>query len=636
MLVIVPVLTFFLLFLFFHQPLDKKNDRLTTCRGALISASIAWGILLTEILSLFRVITLDRLLVSWALSGTTVMGILIVRYRKGQPVPRLPRTQISSFERWLLRSIAVIALALSLTAWKAPPNNWDSMTYHMSRVVHWIQNQSVNHYPTHIQRQLHSNPWSEFAITHFQLLANGDRFANFIQLFSMIGSIVGVTLIAKLLGANGRGEVFSAVIAFTIPMGILQASSTQNDYVVAYWLVCLVYLTLQYQSSRDMRLVWEIGCSLGLSILTKATAYLFAFPFMVWFGIWGFATHRIKFLKPFFTVLILAFAVNFCHYGRNLDLYDHPLASPEHRKKATNEIFSASSIFSGVIRNSGLHLGTPFNRANAAFDKGIRKIHQLFRIEVNDPRTTFLSTKFFVPFSFHEDQAGNSLHLFLILTSILLYLGSRKKMPLKQLNYYIMAVIVAYLLSCFYIKWTPWNSRYHLPLFVLSSPFVAIVLTRSMDYRIANSIVVLLMLSSLPWVLWNSSRSLIGFRSIFPDRRIDQYFRNRPYLKNPYLLATDYVKSRGCTNIGLLGSENFWEYPFWILLKQNSGQPVRIEHISVKNVSSQKADMFHRNDDIPCAIISVGLEQSTTLRINNMVFDKSFERDQVIVFTRTI
>lgn len=28
------------------------------------------------------------------------------------------------------------------------------MTYHMGQVAHWVQNQNVKHYATHIERQL--------------------------------------------------------------------------------------------------------------------------------------------------------------------------------------------------------------------------------------------------------------------------------------------------------------------------------------------------------------------------------------------------------------------------------------------------------------------------------------------------
>ena len=136
-----------------------------------------------------------------------------------------------------------------------------------------------------ILRQLHSNPWSEFAILHFQILDGGDRFANFIQWFSMVGSIVGVSLLAKELKATIRGQIFAAVACATIPMGILQGSSTQTDYVVSFWLVCFVYFAMLLRRKADLLYALATGVALGLAILTKATAYIFAFPFLAWLGL---------------------------------------------------------------------------------------------------------------------------------------------------------------------------------------------------------------------------------------------------------------------------------------------------------------------------------------------------------------
>ena len=124
----------------------------------------------------------------------------------------------------------------------------------------------------------------------FQVLSGGDQWANLVQWFSMFGSVVGVSLIAKQLGADIRGQVLAAVIAVTIPMGILQASSTQNDYVTAFWLVCLVYYILRFKEQPRCANAVGVGASLGLALLTKGTAYLYAFPLLVWFAFSAFRT----------------------------------------------------------------------------------------------------------------------------------------------------------------------------------------------------------------------------------------------------------------------------------------------------------------------------------------------------------
>ena len=165
---------------------------------------------------------------------------------------------------------AVLA-ATFVGALAAAPNNWDSMTYHMSRVAHWIQNGGVAHYPTTIDRQLFLSPWAEFAILQFQGLTGGDRWANLIQWASMVGCMCCASLIAKQLGGKWSVQLSTAAIVAAIPMGILQSSTTQNDYVTAFWFVCFVHYTLHLSSSPSSgpRVSAPLaGASLGLMLLT--------------------------------------------------------------------------------------------------------------------------------------------------------------------------------------------------------------------------------------------------------------------------------------------------------------------------------------------------------------------------------
>jgi hypothetical protein len=160
---------------------------------------------------------------------------------------------VDRFNTFLLVCLILILGVTGMIAFIAAPNTWDSMVYHLGRIVHWIQNRSIAFYPASTIWQLFPNPWAEFAILHYQILSNGDRFANFVQWFSMLGSIIGVTLIASELKASKRGQLLAAILCATIPSAILQATSTQNDLAASFWLVCFVYfiLVLMRKPMRD-------------------------------------------------------------------------------------------------------------------------------------------------------------------------------------------------------------------------------------------------------------------------------------------------------------------------------------------------------------------------------------------------
>ena len=524
---------------------------------------------------------------------------------------------------------------IGLIALVAPPNNWDSMTYHMSRVMHWIQNQSVSFYPTHILRQLHQNPWAEFAIMHFQILSDSDRFANIIQWFSMIGSIVGVSLIAKQLGANSRGQVFAAVVVVSIPMGILQASSTQNDYVVSFWLVCFVYYSMLLTTEQSLADSIAAGASLGLAILTKATAYIYALPFLLWSACSILKRLRWRAWKPLLVILTVTLLLNFGHYARNFELFGNPLGpgqeSPSGVHKYTNDQLSVSIILSNCIRNVGLHIGTPIKQLNAITEKAIYSLHGLLNIDPNDPRTTWAKTKFRMPsISYSEDLAGNPTHLVLIVISIMVLVFWKQLRDSRNLIRYFIALTTAFLLFCVVLKWQPWHSRLHLPIFVLWSPLIGIVLSRTLNSRKASIVILLIILTAIPWILYNKSRPLIRSNNVIVTRRIVQYFMQRPELKDPYNGVANFLNSQTtCEDIGLMSGGDSWEYPFWVLLEKNGVRTIRIEHVNVTNPSGTIPIRFN-----PCAIISTLPIKGGEIATEESLFYRELSAGPISVFLR--
>ena len=389
-------------------------------RRSFLLACVVWGVLLTaftEALSISHSLTRGSLSVAWGLACVASaaayhrLGRTQERRKVLDGVSAMPNTLIA-----LLCGAGIIVLTVGLIGLLAPPNTWDSMTYHMSRVAHWIQNQSVAHYPTNIPRQLHLALWAEFAITHFQLLTGGDRFANSVQWFSMAGSLLGVSLIAQQLGAGVVGQVVAVVFAATIPMGILQGSSTQNDYVVTLWLICVAYYTLSAikQNRYDLPLSLMIGANVGLAVLTKSTAYVYAFPFVVW-GLGSAAKHlRWQTWRPVLAVALVALTINIGHFSRNARLYGSVLG--DDATLYTNDVVSPSVAVSNVTRNLSLHVGTPFGSVNDVLDGSVRLFLTTLGIDPNDLRTTWPGEEFRVMRSTnHEANAGDPIHMLIVL-----------------------------------------------------------------------------------------------------------------------------------------------------------------------------------------------------------------------------
>jgi Dolichyl-phosphate-mannose-protein mannosyltransferase len=591
MFAILPLISFLVFIRFFYL---RSNSQDFDFRLSFLYSTALFGILITlitELLSAANLISFFPVLLSW---GVITIAAIFLYYRTSSITPGNNNFNYSFniYDKYLLAGITFIAGVELLICLAAPPNTWDSMTYHMARVAHWIQNKNIDFFPTHVLRQIQHSPWSEFAIMHLQVLSNGDRFANLIQWFCMVGSIIGVSLIAKILGADKRGQIFTSAVVSTIPMGILQASSTQTDYVVSFWLVCSVFFILAMRQRPNWFYLIAASISYGLAILTKGVAYIYGFPFLLWWGISQTIKSRSAFLRYVLVFITLVVFINASHYLRNYFLCENPLGVTE--GIVIDEI-STKTFYSNTIRNIGLHIGTPFPALNYFLEKGV---YRIVGSDINDPMATWKGKEFHVyPTSFYEDDAGNFIHILLLISSfiILCLLFHKIKKPILLL--YSAALITAFLLFSLLLKWQPWNSRLHLPLFILGAPVIGTVFSMVMKPKNIYALAVFLILASFPWLFCNTTRPIIKKNNIFNTKRIEQYFVNMPAIKIPYKKIAAEISSKKYTNIGLQTKREVFEYPLWVLLKNDN---CRFEHVNVKNISKTI-----RTDDFrPDVIIS--------------------------------
>lgn len=655
MLAILPLMSLLLLFLIWHK--SNQDWRLTYLSSIVILGSLI--ALSSETFSLIQAINFPTILSFWILVNLVLGGYYYYLLRQGNRVlPSLSLPKLTIVSSLILGGIGFIVVLVGLVAVIAPPNNWDSMTYHMARVMHWIQNQNLAHYPTYYSAQLVHPPLAEIGIMHLQILSGSDRFANLIQWFAMVSSIIGVSLIAKQLGAKQEGQLLASVFCATLPMGILQGSSTQNDYAVALWIVCLAYFTLVLISSSHISksVALAIASSLGLALLTKSSAYFFGFPFIVWAAGWLWSIKKWKSWKYLFMIISIALLFNWAQYLRNIEVFGSPISAAEYKEENQVSIYSVPTFVSTIIRNLSIHtdivryfhLQNWLTPITGKVEKIVYIIHQnILKIDPSNPKITMPGYTFKVPgLSFNEDVAVNPFHYFLILLAIGIFIFNWKLRSNHIIRNYLISLLGAFLLLSLFLKIQPYSVRHHLTLFILFSPFVGLCFSRTIQSNSLKILTFVLIITCIPWLFNNNLRPLVGENSILTLPRNDVYFTGRKWLKGPYYEATQFVAKQDCTNIGLsLGWNSketgaIWEYPLWPLMSEaDPKNHYRFSHIvSPDNPSAKLMDKFPYDQDNYCALIAVRTKEDDAaeqFEVKNTLFTKTWSRSPVNILLPT-
>lgn len=564
-------------------------------RAAALHAAVLWAVTvlaITETLSLFRALAVPGLAGAWMLADLAAAAYLWRRAAPIESLRALCRDALFRFDPMeiaLLLGILFLLAGVGVAALVSPPNTTDAMVYHMPRIVHWLHNRSVSFYATQELRQLKMPPWAEYSMLQFHGLSGGDRFDNLVQWFSLAGSIAGVSLIAGLLGAGVRGQVFAAFLCATIPQGLLEASGAKNDCVAALWLVALVYYLLRFRQDPTARNVWGIGGALGLACLTKTVAFVLAPPLVLSLALLQAPGRaRGKYIPRVALAALLALALNAPHFARNYSLFHTPLGpsaeAPPAGFKYTNDRLGPAQTLSNVLRNLALHATTPLASLNRAMEAGIIRVLGIAGESANDPATTWDRTEFHVPpLNFHEATAGNPVHAALILLVCGFLFWRWRARETRAVLLLSIGLLASFLLFCAVFKWQPWHTRLHLPLFVLGAAVAGAVLSRYWSRAATAVLGMLMLLYAIPEAFANPLRPLIGRVgwNIFSRPRRDLYFADLRDRMAPYQAAAKFVESSQCQDIGLDLSQEPLEYPLLALLNDLRGdRPIRNVYVT--------------------------------------------------------
>ncbi|MFG3338199.1 hypothetical protein [Glycomyces sp. NPDC048151] len=619
---------------------------LAPARLAVVRASVllgAYAIGVVEVASAFTALNAAAILIAWLLATAAVVAAVLVRCvrdvtpadsagtldalreelrsRRGATRRTWRRTKSAAAAapawQWVLGCVvAILAVSVAVLAIGSSPNNFDSQTYHLPRIEHWVQNGSVAAYATDIHRQIDIGPGSEYLLTHLRLLSGTDSAYNLLQYLAAIGCALAASRIAAQLGGGPIAQLATVFVLATTPEVLLQASSTQVDLVAAAWVACLATIVLdEFTRPGDAGGVLRVaaprsdavylGLALGLIAVTKSTGLLAAAPLLLVWGIGRLvrdgrrrrpclcgrspgrcsradasrAAHaRAATIVASLAVLAIAVVLVGPFMLRMQQTFGHPLGPEVLRDSIGVQTADPRLLLINGLRIAQTNLDTPLFFLSDAFAAAINGLANLMGVDVNDPRITFGSTQFPVPAWYpDEDRAAFPVTGLAAVAGLTWF--AVKGPALRRA--YAAALAVAFIGVVCTVSWQPWVNRLVMFLVVLGAPaagllaaglvkgFAATARDRTRRRAAITLVAVVAVVASLAGLLtvaYGYPRRLAGTWSVFSLTDLEERFVRRQEWLPQYEEAAAAVAAVEPERVGLVQSNDSWEYPWWILL----------------------------------------------------------------------
>ena len=506
----------------------------------------------TIVLSLAGALTRAGLLGAGAL---TAAGAAAAWVRAGRPAPPRYRARAGSLGVALRRHpevallVAVAGGAVAFQGFMAvavAPSNWDSMTYHLSRAAYWLQYHSATPYPGGSVRQLSSPPNGEILQAWTLAVARTDRLAALVQWLSLAGVASCVYLGARLLRFGAAPALFAAALFAVLPQPLLQATSTQNDLIAAFFvLACAVFGVrgLRERRAGDLAVA---ALAAGLAVGTKGTTLALAPALAIIFAAeaWRARPPRRLALGGVGAAAASIIALGTWGYAQNVAHEGSPfggLAGATRRQSAVvpNAVWSLWTF----VDSPGVRvpvLGTLFPRAAHKLGQRFESATYRFRVDTD----------------VSEDTSAYGIVGWLALLPVLLFYAVRRRAGPRRV--WAAAGLVGLAAFATTFEFNQWVGRLLLPTVALAAPLLAGLAARR---AVAIMAIVAAIVVIPPCLRSNPNKPLgVGANALSRDR-IAQMTAVRPEMDT--VLRSVRARFGDRAPLAFVGGEDSWDYPLF-------------------------------------------------------------------------
>ena len=487
----------------------------------------------------------------------------------------------------LFWTISILTIAQVYLIFNTPPNEWDSMTGHLNRILYFLNQGTTEHFiGTNFNVDTYPKSFCSIQVYPFLMSGYNEHFFKLPNYGSFWLICFGTYGILKQLGASYKSRLFGSLIVFLSPNIIMQSILTDTDIVLGAYLVSIIYLILVFKNTQRLVYIYFVGLAFGLALSHKIT-FVFSFlPLLIIYLFVIFSSSKYKILYKFkhfiYAHLIgIIFFVAPTGYIANYLYYNHPIG-PEvaTRHQSVERAGSLPNLMVQGSRNvvrytfdllnfDGLRNWTIVEEKQILLKSKLAKLDKYFNLGL-ESTTDFT----IIPFSFNRrfeffngSPIYGSIFILLILPAIFIYF--RRPNFIKGI--FLSAFILHFLILAYSAPYDPWKGRYMISSLIYIVPFFIYI----GDYFFYQAparffkltfvfTIIIISISALSTIGLNL-RALpfdaYGRKSILKLNRMEALTVSRPDITLAYQNFDKIVPSNAIVALGTINDD--YEYPLW-------------------------------------------------------------------------
>ena len=497
------------------------------------------------------------------------------------------KSEKTAFSILLVSFLVLHGLQLAVTYY-TPPNEWDSMTGHLNRILYFLQNGSFQHFiGTNWNIDTYPKSFSSIQVYPFLMTNWNEHFFKLPNLSAYWILFIGAYAILKRMQLSFISSFFCASLVLFIPIAIIQSTSTDTDIVLAAYLIAYVYFLISYKYTQQTIYIYLSAIAFSIALSHKIT-FVFSFlPIGVLLIYVIRNTHFVSWQKSlrhfvmayfmFIGILTLptGYISNYIHYGHPIG----PKTATQHQS-----VERAGTLMNLVQHGSRNFIRYQFDLINL---DGLRNIEQVEALQKSvkpifqkmdqglhwglEKETTFT----IIPFSFNrrfEFYNGTPIYgIYFILFVIPAFFFLFRSKTEAIYKYFFVAFVLHMLALSFTAAYDPWKGRYMLSSLVYLIPIVGNFLNRNSLFQsgqIGKSFLIIsavfISLSGLSSILFHLRALPFGAYqkpSIFNMSRMEALTISRPDITEAYKKFESIVPENATVALGTINDD--YEYPLW-------------------------------------------------------------------------